>query len=256
MAISLFKTKNPTPPPAARPALAALRDHLAIASGLTRQIEAINARLALVQQDIRNHEQAQARLQATRAACDLALADVRYKAAAPAPDCEDALPDLEESKIYLANLEANAVPIAENARIAKMVAPRLEKDIAALVEERNTLKPATDRLLWEACIEAGAQLATEYQAAVASMRAVARKTFSAFAAADAVGKASGYGIFYGSERYRDLHLPLPAHPAFDPTPLLPEAAQAARNADLRTLNLEAEQLIERLLNPEVGDDAS
>ena len=59
--------------------------------------------------------------------------------------------------------------------------------------------------------------------------------------------ARGFGQFYGSGLYADLNIPLPTHPSYG-TPLLPEAAQRARNDDAVLLMREAEELINRLLN--------
>jgi hypothetical protein len=247
----LFKNE-PAQPAAAKPALTALREHLAVASDLTRQIEALNARLQLVQRDIRNHKEAEARLAAARTALDVALANVRYKAGAPAIDGEEALPDLAESRVFVENLQAHVAPLEEPARIAHLVVPRLQADVATLSEKRAALKPATDQLLHAACVEEGVSHQAEYQQAMDTMRATAHQVFAAFTAADTIARARGYGTFFGSADYRDLHLPLPQHPAYQANALMPEAAQAAYNADLKAVSVEAEALIERLLNGEAG----
>ena len=213
----LFKN-DPTPLAAARPALTALREHLAVASDLTRQIEALNARLQLVQRDIRHHKEAEARLAAARNALDVALANARYKAGAPAIDGEEALPDLAESRAFVENLQAHVAPLEEPARIAHLVAPRLQADVAALVEKRAALKPETDRLLWEACVEEGASHQAEYQAAMDTMRGTAHQVFAAFTAADTIAQARGYGEFFGGGQYSELRLPLPLHPAYQAKP--------------------------------------
>lgn len=253
---SLFRRSDdanePAPPAAARPALQALHEHLGVISDLTRQIEGVNARLQLVRADIRNHEQAKAKVQAARAALDQLLANARYAARSPTLDPE-APPDVEQSRLFVADLEAHVAPLAETARVASLVVPRLQKDAVALREKRAGMKPETDRLLHAACVEEGAQLAAEYSAAMEHMRSTAHKVFAAFGAADTIAKSRGYGTFFGSGDYADLHLPLPKHPAYQVNPLMPEAAQAAWAADVNAvLHLEAEQLINRLLNGE-GD---
>jgi hypothetical protein len=243
MALSLFRSKDVAVP--ARPALTALRAHLAISTSIAKQIEHLNTRLTSVHRDVRIADDLGARVLAARANIDTQMANARYSDARP--------PDLTDAKRQLSILEQEFVPAAESARIARLVMPQLQADVAALAKKRASMQPTTDRLLWDACVETAVLLQPAYQSAVDNMRNTAHSVFAALTAADTVSQSRGFGKFFGGELYSELFIPRPSHPAYCDPSLTPEAAQQIRIADAEAIHSEAEALITSLLN---GADAA
>jgi hypothetical protein len=242
MAISLFR--KPAEQSTARPALAALQAQLDVTRSIAKQIDHFNTRLSAAHNEVRAADELGARVLAAREAIDTQLADAKYSDAKP--------PDMSDVKRRLKELEDQFVTVNESARLSKLVIQKLQSDLASLSHRKASLKPETDRLLWDACIEAAVVLQPEYQAAADILRNTAHKVFAALTAADAIAKSRGYGAFHGGEMYGDLFVPLPLHPAYRNPNLTPEAAQAIRFADIDAINQEAEALIASLLNGEVA----
>lgn len=238
MALSLFKTSEPEAP--VRPARAALRDHLDIDQGIVKQIAEINARLRIINDDIKAADSMSATIHAQREAIDARLAEARYRDA-PAPD-------VTAERRALADIEQRFVKIAELARIGAVVKPKLQTDADVLVTKRHELKPATDRLLWAAIVEEGVSHLAKYLDARKAMIAIAHKTFGAFLAADTIAKENSFGVFNGSSLYNDMHIPLPTHPAYQRSAPGPEAARRQRSDDAALVSGEAADLVNRLLN--------
>lgn len=237
MAISLFKKPEPAAIPPAREALNA---NLAADKGIQKEIEAISARLRILNDDVIRRDNMAADINAQRAAIDSRLADARYSGK---PD-----PTIETDQRALKEREEKFVHVGEVARVADAVRPRLMGDIEALGKKRKALRFDTDFLLWAAVKEEADTHLAAYLATRAAMKDIAHKLFAARLAADTISKSRGYGDFVGSGLYHDLHIPLPPHPSIQE--LTVEAARNAKVVDARRLQEEAEQLIHGLLNAE------
>lgn len=242
--MSLLSFKKPAAEANPRPARAALQEHLSITASIAKQIDQLNTRLSAAHSEVRAADELEARVRAAREAIDTQLADAKYSDAKP--------PDISDAKKRLKDLEDQFASVSESARLSKLVIQKLQSDLASLSHRKASLKPETDRLLWDTCIEAAVVLQPEYQAAADTLRNTAHKVFAALTAADAVAKSRGYGAFHGGEMYGDLFIPQPLHPAYRNPSLTPEAAQAIRFADIDAINQEAETLIAGLLNGEMG----
>lgn len=237
MAISLFKKKPVTVAP---PALAALEAHLAEDQSLVSQLSAIGVRLRTVNDDIARRDRMSADIEAQRAAIDTQQANARYS--------DQAAPDLREQKQALSDLENRFADANEVARVAAVLGPRLLADTDTFAKKRAELKHKLDRLLWAAAIEEADSFLPEYLAARAAMVDIAHKLFAARLAADNIAKARGFGVFQSSGLYYDLHIPIPPHKSIVQPGV--EGVRAERVADCRRLEVEAEDLINQLLNAE------
>jgi hypothetical protein len=240
--MSLLSFKKPAAEFNPRPALAALQEHLSITKGIAKQIDQLNTRLSAAHSEVRDADELGARVLAARETIDTQMANAKYNDQKP--------PDMTDARRRLRELEDQFISVNESARLSKLVIQKLQSDLASLSHRKASLKPETDRLLWDACIEAAVVLQPEYQAAADIIRNTAHRVFAALTAADAVAKSRGYGAFHGGEMYGDLFIPLPLHPAYRNPSLTPEAAQAIRFADIDAINQEAEVLIAGLLNGE------
>jgi hypothetical protein len=238
MALSLFKKSEPVSPVA--PALAALHAHLDVDQGIVHEIERINARLRIINDDINAAASMSAAIRSKRESIDARLADARYSDA-PAPD-------VTADRQALAQLEKQFERVAELARVGQVVKPKLQADIEALTAKRTELRPTSNRLLYEAALEEGASHAAEYLAAREAMRRLAHKAFAPFVAAEGISKTCAFGGFFDAVLFHDLFIPLPNHPAYRTETVLPEAAKRARYDDGQLLEREAGELVERLLN--------
>ena len=240
MALNLFKRSHATV--ADKPALAALRAHLATLADITDRRATLGERISGINRDVQRAESISADITRLQEQIDGVVADAHYN--------HQAEPALTDERKRLADLENQLKQASDVARRGMTILPRLQNDSAKLQAERDGLKPATDRLLWEAAREEGASYRDEYLDAMAVMRGAAHKVFAAFTAADAISKSRNFGEFCGSGLYAEMFLPLPLHPAYINPSLTPEAAQQIRIADIGAVSEEAEALIERLLNLE------
>jgi len=221
MALLLFKSKELI----VGPARAALNTHLAVLNDINDQRAKLSERIISVNRDVQDAEDINARIAAVQSTIDAAIADAAYHRT---PE-----PPLTNERKQLAELEQRLKFASKLARRGTTILPRLRADSESLLAQRDGMKSTTDRLLWDACVEAAAH-----------------KTFAAFTAADTIAKARGFGIFYGSGLYADMYLPLPLHPAYTNPSLTPEAAQQIRQADIGAVHTDAEAFINQLLSGE------
>jgi hypothetical protein len=193
------------------------------------------------------------------AAADMALADATQGRIATMTEQIDTLraeasyngdppPDLRHLEKQLAEAQTLHKTQSNTARAAANVRVKFTADMAALHNAISTHGRETQRLLWTALREdVLSGLAEEFLAKEAAFMDVHRRVFAAAVAADQIAVEQCYGQFVRSGNVRDTNIGRPEHAAFDANPLMPEAAQAVRNAYLQSVVTEAQILINKLM---------
>lgn len=241
MALSLFKK---TPATAERPALAALRKHLAVINGLNDRRVTINSRISDILRDAKRADQIAKDIEAVQNSIDAAMADAAYN--------REPEPTLRDERKWLVELETQLKAVSETVRRGQSILARLQADAAALFEQRQALQPERDKLMYEAAREHAATYRDEYMEAVDNLRNIAAKVFSALEAADSLATEHKIGELSYAIQYLSTELKFPTvlHPAYQTAGLTPEAQEAIWVADINAVKTEANALVQRL---SVGD---
>jgi hypothetical protein len=90
-------------------------------------------------------------------------------------------------------------------------------------------------------------LAQEFFAAEQAILSVLNKVFAAALAVDILARENNFGHFVQSGNIRDLYIPRPDFPAFNPNPLMPEAALAKRVEYVTQVEKDSATLVLQLL---------
>jgi hypothetical protein len=241
MAISLFKQAH-SDAAAAKSACAALNDTL-------RAVTALNAkRQAVIEKDdtARKKQDAlaesAAQVATIRTAIDKALADAIY--------AESDAPDLTDQRRALADAERKQEGRAAEARALTAVRSRYQADSKNFADQIKALQDQTPELVHAAVVEEMAELASEFRAAEETLRAIHFKVFTRAALADQLAMSEQLGVFQGVSAFGDLQITRPNHDAFRRGSADPWTKQMEFNAEVKALDVAADELHRTLLTGE------
>jgi len=240
MAISLFKTLPVQP--SAKPARAALQDNLNMIAALRTKDHAVVAKDEAARVKQQSVSAAAAQVAVLRAAIDKLIADALY--------AEVPVPDLSEQRRALTDAERRHEGYVAEARAVTAVRGRYAADRTRMTDEIKALQNLTPQLVHAAAVEEMTALASEFRAAEEALRAVHFKVFTRAALADQLAMSEHIGAFQGVGFYGDLVISRPNHEAFRRGSADPWTRQQEFNAEVKALDVAADQLHRALLTGE------
>jgi hypothetical protein len=218
----------------------ALHDNLKAIRATREQLNAVNVKDRKAAADQALCDATQAQMQTVQGEIDALRADAAY-AAQPTPDVR-----AQEAKLQ--SLQQLLKKQTDTARAATLIRAKYSADMATLNAEISTRGQRQPQLLFNALREdCLASLAAEFLEKEQQFIAIHRKVFAAALAVDIIAMENHFGQFVKSGNIRDLLISRPDHEAFDPHPLLPEQAQAARKKYATDVASDAAALVQELL---------
>jgi len=235
MALKLVKDSDQQLPPHRQ----ALADNLKAIRDTRAAVDAVNVKVRAATADIATADATAAKIATLTDEIDSAKADATYNGLAP-PETQAQEKQLEHAQqLYKRQVDA--------ARAAARIHERCAADLAKLNAVLSEHARHTTRLLWTALREEElVGLATEFLEKEQAFLAVHKRAFAAALAVDTISREQAFGQFVGSGNIADLHISRPSHPAFNPEPLTPEQAQAARKNYMSEVAMGAAVLVAEL----------
>ena len=235
MALKLVKETNQPFPPHRQ----ALADNLKAIRAVRAECDAVSAKDRQAAADVAAADATAARIATLTEDVDRLKADASYNGEPP--------PDTREQEKQLDHARQVWKKQTDTARAAVRIRERCADDLAKLNAILSEHARQTQRLLWITLREEElAGLAAEFLAAEAAFLAVHKRAFAAALAVDTISREQSYGQYVGSGNIVDLHISRPDHPAFNPTPLLPEQALAKRKEYMNEVAMRAAVLVAEL----------
>jgi hypothetical protein len=225
------------------PARAAFKEQMRAYLGKLKQREQINTQDAVTRAHREAADAAAAKVQTLLTTIDQMLADHIYG------DAE--APELEARRSEFIAAQREAERLAPLARAADLAHRRFAAQSTALVNEANAIYQPMPRLLHAALLEELEEDAVAFREMEEAFRARHRATFVKVAAADRLAMAHQLGLFTGWGLYGDLHVSRPNLPSYHRGSQDPWTNQQEHDHSLRTLDAEADALINKMLNAEV-----
>jgi hypothetical protein len=219
MSLSLVKDKNTSNH---RPHAQAFRDNDAAIRATRAQLNAVNEKDAKAAADCALCDATAGQIATLQSEVDGLRADAVYSSLPP--------PDTSEQEKKLAHLQQLLKTQTDHARAAAVVRSKYDADRQKLNAEISRRAALNPKLLFDA-------LLLDCLVPLAPRALAARQKFldeeyaplyAAALACDTISREHGFGQFVSSSSIAYLNIPFPDHPAFDPNPLMPEAAHAKR----------------------------
>jgi hypothetical protein len=171
---------------------------------------------------------------------DTARADAVYEGGPP--------PDVSRQEKQMAHLQQLHRRQQDTARAASLIRAKYSADMTVLHHAISTRAKAQPQILFDALREdCLAPLAAEFLEKEAAFLAIHKRVFAAALAVDTISMEQHYGQFVRAANINDLHISRPDHPAFNPHPLLPEQAVAAKRKYATDAAADAAALVAELL---------
>jgi hypothetical protein len=235
MALKLVKDSDQQLPPHRQ----ALADNLRAIRTVRAEVDVVNAKDRAAAADIALADATTARITTLTEEVDQLKADASYNGAEP--------PDTRAQEKQLTHLQQLYKSQTDTARAAARIRERCTADATRLNAVLSEHASQTTRLLWITLREEElAGLAAEFLEKEAAFLSVHKRVFAAALAVDTISKEQSYGQYVGSGDIVDLHISRPTHEAFNPNPLLPEQAWAARKEYMAEVAMRAAVLVAEL----------